>query len=502
MSRFDRASGVLLHITSLPSEFGLGDLGSNAYRFVDFLAASGQRIWQILPLGPTTLGDSPYSCYSVFAGNPLLVCPRLLVRDGLLSDHDLEPFLDRVLDPRQADYAAVRLCKTQLLDAAFANFLQRSACEQFDAFESFCTQQRWWLNDFALFSALMKHFNTADWSSWETGLVRRTPDAMALWREKLAKQIEYEQFVQYVFHQQWYALKNYARKQGLKLFGDMPIFVAHGSADVWSHQQLFWLQPSGAAKFVAGVPPDYFSLTGQLWGNPLYNWDALAASNYRWWTQRFRNAFELYDLLRIDHFRAFEAYWEVPATAKTAITGRWAPGPGAAPFLAAQKELGDLPIVAEDLGLITAAVHELRDELDYPGMRVLQFGFDDDNDTFHRPESFPLHSAAYTGTHDNSTLLGWYAGRKKNRDTDILERYLQDPETSGIPVHWQLISMVLRARSDLAIVPLQDILGLDDSARMNIPGTADGNWRWRFSAEDLTDDIIDRLRVISLAGDR
>jgi len=333
-------------------------------------------------------------------------------------------------------------------------------------------------------------------------LVRRDPVALSQWRDRLAKQIEYEQFVQFVFRSQWNRLRDYALAHQVQFFGDMPIFVAHGSSDVWAHQRIFWLEPNGLPKFVAGVPPDYFSRTGQLWGNPLYNWETLAKTNYAWWTQRFRNAFELYDLLRIDHFRGFEAYWEVPASAKTAISGRWAPGPGAAPFRAARQELGNLPIVAEDLGMITEAVHALRDELDFPGMRVLQFGFDDEQDTFHRPESYPLHSAAYTGTHDNSTIVGWYLERQRSEREDILDRYLQDPTQSGMPIHWQLISMVLRSRADLAIIPLQDILGLDDRARMNVPGQAEGNWNWRFRAEALHPDIIDRLRIISVASDR
>ncbi len=516
MSRFDRASGVLLHITSLPGEFGVGDLGPDAYRFVDFLAAAGQRIWQILPLGPTTRGDSPYSCYSAFAGNPLLISPRLLVRDGLLSDADLQPYVQAAQTPAvasgtgnlaagnfaAADYESARRCKAELLKLAFANFLARSACTQFDEFEAFCTEQRWWLDDFAMFSALMKHFSTDNWCAWESALVSRQPAAMIHWRNELAKPIEFEQFVQFIFRRQWNGLRSYAQAHGVKFFGDMPIFVAHGSSDVWAHQRLFWLEPNGAPQLVAGVPPDYFSKTGQLWGNPLYNWDVLAKTNYGWWTQRFRNAFELYDLLRIDHFRGFEAYWEIPATAKTAVVGRWAPGPGAAPFEAAERVLGELPIVAEDLGMITDAVHVLRDELDFPGMRVLQFGFDSEHDTFHRPEAYPIHSAAYTGTHDNSTILGWYLGRQQDKGPDILDRYLQDPKQSGMPIHWQLISMVLRSLSELAIIPLQDVLGLDDRARMNVPGQADGNWRWRYCADDLNPDIVDRLRIITLASDR
>ncbi len=501
MSRFDRAAGILLHITSLPGDFGVGDLGPEAYRFVDFLSATRQRIWQILPLGPTVRGNSPYSCYSAFAGNFLLISPRQLVRDGLLTEDDIRPFVTG-LAPSEANYEHARKCKTQLLRTAFDNFQSRSACEQFDHFEAFCTRQRWWLDDFALFSALRIHFGTDDWTRWEPGLAKREPAALAAWREKCAPQIEYEQFVQYIFRRQWDELKQYAAANDVKFFGDMPIFVAHGSSDVWAHQSLFWLKPDGQPKFLAGVPPDYFSKTGQLWGNPLYHWERLAETNYRWWIQRFQDAFELYDLLRIDHFRAFEAYWEVPAGSETAIKGRWAPGPGAAPFRAAQSVLGDLPIVAEDLGMITEAVHELREELGFPGMRILQFGFDDEEDVFHRPESYPIHSVAYTGTHDNKTIIGWYLERQQSTTEDILSGYLQDPTQSGIPIHWQLISMVLRSHSYLAIVPLQDILGLDDRARMNVPGQAQGNWGWRVQTQQLNADIIDRLRVMTLAGDR
>ncbi len=502
MSHFARASGVLLHITSLPGEFGVGDLGESAFRFVDFLVQSGQHIWQILPLGPTSLGDSPYSCYSAFAGNPLLISPQRLVENGFLSEADVQPFRQAAGHGQVADYGFAKASRSQLLQTAFQRFSDRHADQPSAEFRDFCNAYGWWLDDFALFSALMQESGTDDWCRWDPGIVRRDPTALGEARQKLGRQIEYAQFVQFLFHRQWRALKQYATAQGVKLFGDMPIFVAHGSADVWGNQDIFWLDTDGRPKVVAGVPPDYFSKTGQLWGNPLYNWKALAASNYDWWTRRFRSAFELYDMLRIDHFRGFQAYWEVPANAKTAVAGRWVPGPGAAPFEAAERALGPLPIVAEDLGMITDAVHELRDQLDFPGMRVLQFGFDAEHDTFHRPESFPINCAAYTGTHDNSTIVGWYLERQKSKTGDILKRYLQDPRQSGMPIHWQLISMVLRSRADTAIIPLQDILGLDDSARMNIPGHAEGNWRWRFQAQDLTEDIIDRLRLISVASDR
>lgn len=500
-----RAAGILLHITSLPSEFGIGDLGPGAFEFVDFLERSGQRVWQLLPLGPTTHGDSPYSCYSAFAGNPLMISPRELVRQGQLPESALPLGGPRSSADGQVDFAYSHQCKSQLLEQAFDHFLQQPVCEQVDRFEAFCTLHKWWLDDFALFAALMSHFGTDGWCQWEPGLVRREPARLAYWRDRLARRVEFHQYVQFIFYSQWQNLKEYAAARDVRLFGDMPIFVAHGSSDVWSNQSLFSLEESGAPQFVAGVPPDYFSKTGQLWGNPLYRWDALEASGYRWWTRRFKAAFELFDLLRIDHFRGFESYWEVPAEAKTAISGRWAPGPGAAPFDRARRELGDLPIVAEDLGLITEEVHALRKRLGFPGMRVLQFGFDRQEDTFHRPESYPYDSVAYTGTHDNSTIVGWYRGRRRTPNKpDVLQRYLQASGRSIVPeqIHWLLISLVLDSKSNLTIVPMQDVLGLDDRARMNTPGQASGNWGWRLPADSLTAELAQRLRGITQTAGR
>lgn len=500
---FPRASGVLLHITSLPSDYGVGDLGPNAYRFVDFLERAGQQIWQILPLGPTIQANSPYSCYSAFAGNALLISPEQMVEQGLLNAEDIET---APLEPEaasNANFPHAFEVKWRLLAVANERFFGRPACAQIDEFESFCVSQRSWLDDFALYAALMKHFGTDQWFRWESGLVTRDPATLREWRVRLAKAIEFEQFVQYVFFSQWQQLRQYANRHNVRLFGDMPIFVAHGSADVWANQDIFALDELGIPTVVAGVPPDYFSKTGQLWGNPLYRWDRLAETNYAWWTRRFQSAFHMYDLLRIDHFRAFEAYWEVPASAPTAISGRWVPGPGAAPFDAAQRQLGELPIVAEDLGMITDAVHELRDQLRFPGMRVLQFGFDFEHDSFHRPESFPENSVAYTGTHDNSTIMGWYLDRQPPKGTkpDILDRYL-DLTADEATLHWQLIAMVLGSRAHTAIVPMQDILGLDDSARMNTPGMAFDNWGWRLQARQLTDKLAAELRIVTEATDR
>jgi 4-alpha-glucanotransferase len=503
---FPRASGILLHVTSLPSEYGIGDLGPDSFRFVDFLQAAGQSIWQILPLGPTLRGNSPYSCYSAFAANPLLISPRRLVDDGWLSEKDLHRGLGT--DPAsrfsasEVDYSAVTEFKWALLQRAFDRFDETSEDGQLHELERFCDLHRNWLDDFALFAALMKHFGTDQWCHWKTELVGREPEALASWRERLARQFRFEQFVQFLLFKQWAGLKAYAHQCGVRLFGDMPIFVAHGSADVWAHQDLFWLDQQGQPTVVAGVPPDYFSSTGQLWGNPLYRWDRLKEHDYRWWTQRFRAAFDMFDMLRIDHFRGFEAYWEVPAKAKTAISGKWVKGPGAEPFHYATAEIGDLPIIAEDLGLITEEVHQLRDELGYPGMRVLQFGFDDEQDDYHRPESYPENSVAYTGTHDNQTLISWHRDRKSRKRSggDILDRYLAPG--SSQPVHIQLIELVLNSAAQSVVIPMQDLLGLDNSARMNTPGQAEGNWRWRVTYDQLSSDVQHQLHSLAASADR
>lgn len=505
MTGFERASGILMHITSLPGGLGVGDLGGGARHFVDFLFKAGQRVWQVLPLGPTIHGDSPYSCYSAFAGNPMLISMDDMVADGWLEEVDLRDIVQvdaSQIDPWHADYGLAYDRKSKLLKIAYERFRSEgTACSVVDGFEEFCTQQRWWLDDFALFAALMREHGTDDWTSWNPGETQRDAGALSQARQRLSGSVEFEQFVQFMFFTQWNRLREYAHRKGVKMFGDMPIFVAHGSADVWANQSMFELKRNGRPRVVAGVPPDYFSKTGQLWGNPLYNWEKLAEVDYHWWTQRFRMAFELYDLLRIDHFRGFEAYWEVSAEAKTAVSGAWVKGPGRAPFDAAARSLGPLPIIAEDLGMITDEVHQLREDLAFPGMRVAQFGFDSDDDLFHRPETYPEDSAAYTGTHDNSTIVGWLEERK-DRTEDALRRYLEGPNSSSMPYHWQLISMVMRSQSVLAIVPMQDVLGLDDDSRMNIPGKASGNWGWRCPETQFTDEIADRLHVLSVASDR
>ena len=492
--QFSRSSGILLHITSLPSQYGIGDLGPESFRFVDFLQKSGQSIWQLLPLGPPAFGDSPYSSYSAFAGNPMLISLEGLVDTGLLDASDLT---DAQREPTDAvDFGTVRSTKLPLLEKAFQRFQPEASAD----FEQFCDTNHWWLDDFARFTALSERFGSSNWSNWDADLVARQPSTLSKWDTELEAETRFAKFLQFTFFSQWQKLKAYANEHSVKIFGDMPIFVAYESADVWANQELFFLDEEGKQTVVAGVPPDYFSETGQRWGNPLYRWDKLAESGYDWWIKRFQIAFETFDLMRIDHFRGFESYWEVQADCPTAIDGQWVPGPGAAPFLAAQAELGELPIVAEDLGLITDEVHDLRDELDFPGMRVFQFGFDNETDPYHRPEAYPEHSAVYTGTHDNETIMGWYQERKTTRTEDpLLEAVI--PADSPAP-HLAMIRSVFETPASIAITPMQDLLGLGNEARMNTPGEASGNWGWRCRPEQLSDDVASQLLSIAESTSR
>ncbi|ADC62945.1 4-alpha-glucanotransferase [Allochromatium vinosum DSM 180] len=497
-----RTSGLLLHPTSLPSHYGIGDLGPSARRFVDFLAAAGQGLWQMLPLGPTGYRDSPYQCTSAFAANPLLISPDGLLEFGWLQASDLD---GRPAFPEdRVDFGAVAPWKTRLLALARAGFAERAGEDDRADYARFCTREAFWLDDYALYHALKTHHELRPWTDWEPALAQRDPDALGDWSARHRDEVELQRFVQYVFHRQWSSLRDYARVRGVRLIGDIPIFVAHDSSEVWTHPEWFELDERGHPTVIAGVPPDYFSATGQRWGNPLYRWPVLAADGYRFWIERLRRSLELVDLVRIDHFRGFAGYWEIPASEETAINGRWVPGPGLAFFQALRAALGEnLPLIAEDLGVITEDVEALRDTLELPGMAVLQFGFEDLEDGFGGSSFLPHRHrrrlAVYTGTHDNNTLLGWWAERNEHLRAQVLA-YLNG---DGQAVNWDFIRVALGSVADLALFPMQDVLNLGGEACMNRPGTAEGNWLWRYREDQLDPAAAERLlRLSRLYGRR
>jgi 4-alpha-glucanotransferase len=489
-----RASGLLLHPTSLPGRYGIGDLGSTAYQFVDFLAAAKQQLWQVLPLGPTGYGNSPYLCYSTLAGNPLLISPEVLMNAGWLQAEDLEGFPNFPDD--RADYDLIAPYRYALLKSASVRFKTEATPDQWRAFETFCQQKTAWLEDYALFMALKDANQDLSWYQWEPAIAQRLPTALEQSRQQLAEGIYFHKYLQFEFFQQWTALKNYANHQGIQIIGDIPIYVAHDSADVWANPDIFCLDPeTGEVALMAGVPPDYFSATGQLWGNPVYNWDVLQKTHFAWWIKRFEGMLTLTDWIRIDHFRGFQAYWAVPQGETTAVNGEWIEAPGVDFFQTLQQTLGKLPILAEDLGDITPEVIALRDQFAFPGMKVLQFAFESDSQNPFLPFNHDKNFVVYTGTHDNNTTIGWFNRDLSDYGRDRLIRYLGGLSNQG--VNWDLIRLAFSSVADWAIVPLQDILGLDETARMNRPGTAVGNWDWRFCSHMLTTEASDRLRAIT-----
>jgi 4-alpha-glucanotransferase len=486
-----RAAGVLLHPTSLPGPFGIGDLGPAAYRFVDWLVSARQTVWQVLPLVPIGGGDSPYAGRSAFAGNTLLVSPERLVEDGLLPSDFSAPSTP---DGRRINYRRVGAQKASILRQAFGRLGQAPA-EVRSAFEEFKAGQAAWLEDYALFDALKSSHRGAWWLDWEPELAQRQPRAIARARSRLRQRIEFCRFEQFLFFRQWQQVRAYANAAGVLVMGDAPIFVAHDSADVWANPELFRLDSAGRPIVVAGVPPDYFSETGQLWGNPIYAWDREAETGYAWWIDRLRADFARYDVLRLDHFRGFQAYWAVPAGETTAINGKWAPGPGAALFDAATARLGPLPIIAEDLGLITPAVKRLRKSLGFPGMKVLQFAFDSDAFNDHLPHNHERECLVYTGTHDNDTTRGWFlSANAKSRH--YMQRVLGRGVTPASSSR-DLIALAYSSVADWAMAPLQDVLGLGASGRMNLPGKLGGNWGWRYRANALTPELADGLAALA-----
>lgn len=491
-----RSSGILLHPTSLPGSFGSGDFGAAAYQFIDWLKAAGQTYWQMLPLGEIGPGNSPYMSCCAFAGNVLLIDLAELADNGWLNQSDLFPHPDFTDD--HVEFGLVIPFRMERLRRAANNFFSSTNMGQRAEYEDYCADESSWLEDYALFKTIEERRNGCGWSHWPIDLAKRDPSAMRRVRKSCQDDIHFWKFCQWSFARQWSLIKNYASKNGVRIIGDVPIFVAYQSADVWAHQDLFELDEMGHPTVVAGVPPDYFSATGQLWGNPLYRWDVHEQSGYSWWIDRVRHALKQFDLVRIDHFRGFAGYWEIPANATTAIHGRWVQGPGSKLFEALQHTLGDLPIIAEDLGLITPDVIELRDQFNLPGMRILQFAFGEGEDNHFLPHHYIPNTIAYTGTHDNDTSVGWWETSSEH-ERGFAKRYLV---SDGLSIHLDMIKALSSSLANTVIFPMQDVLGLSGQHRMNFPGQAKGNWEWRFSWSRVTSEQTAMLASLTTQNGR
>ena len=486
-----RAGGILAHPTSFPSPYGVGDLGPGATQFFDFLKSAGQTLWQTLPLGPTGYGNSPYAALSAFAGNPLLISPQRLIEHDLLTRADLASAPD--FPTRRVDYGPVAEWTMALLGKARARFDDQPDHPLQAAYDEFCAENAGWLDDFALFMALKGAHGQRAWVEWPKRYAQRQPQALAEARRTLADEIALQRFAQFIFFRQWAFARAEAAQRGVRIIGDLAIFVAHDSADVWSHRDDYSMDESGRPSVVAGVPPDYFSDTGQRWGNPLYRWDAMAADGYQWWIARVRQALKVYDIIRLDHFRGFESYWEIPGDAPNAVQGAWKPGPGADLFTTIRAALGEVPFIAEDLGVITPPVRTLQRELGFPGMRVLQFGFSGGPRNHDLPHNYTSHAVVYTGTHDNDTTRGWFAAREGHEREYALQYLGCAPED----ITWAMIRAAYASVARLALVPLQDVLDIGSEGRMNFPSQPDGNWEWRFAEGDLTFTHAQRLRTLA-----
>ena len=494
--KFKRSGGILLHPTSLPGPYGIGDIGPEAHRWIDFLAETGTGLWQVLPLGPTGFGDSPYQCFSAFAGNYYMISPADLLEKGYLEPVDLD---DRPAFPdERVDYGAVIPWKLGLLDRAYEGFQNRASAEDKLAFEKFQAEQSFWLHDFALFMALKESQGGGSWVDWPALLRDRQPEAIDDARQRHTQAIERQKFRQFVFFRQWEEIHDRAASLNIQIIGDIPIFVAHDSAEVWTHPELFYLDREGNPTVVAGVPPDYFSETGQLWGNPLYRWSKHQEDGYQWWINRFRAVLQLVDIVRLDHFRGFAGYWEIPADEETAVNGKWVPGPGIKFFQKLEEGLGELPIIAEDLGVITPDVIELRQHFNLPGMRVLVFAFYGNPKDLFLPHNHVENTVVYTGTHDNDTTLGWF-NRVDEGERSFARRYLA---REGSDISWDLIRAAWSSVAEFALAPMQDFLSLDNEARMNYPGNPHGNWTWRMGATALDKSLQDRLKEYNYLYDR
>lgn len=491
--KFERKSGILLHPTSLPGPDGIGDLGPEAYRWIDFLAESGTQLWQILPLGPTGYGDSPYQCFSAFAGNHYLINPLMLLEDGLLKLSDLKERPDFTVE--EVDFGPVIEWKIKLLEKAFNAFIEQEDSKLRPDFEQFVDSKRSWLEDYALFMAIKETQDLHSWTEWPQPLKTRDPEALAEIRENLGSTIEKHKFSQFLFFRQWAKLRDYTHNKGVQIIGDMPFVISMDSSDVWANPELFLLDKELKPTFVAGVPPDYFSVTGQLWGNPLYNWQVHQESNFAWWVARLRSILELVDMVRLDHFRGFAASWHVPFGNETAIQGEWIHGPAVELFTEFKRNFPNLPIIAEDLGVITPDVESLRDSFELPGMKVLQFAFSGDPEDDFLPHHYPMHCVAYTGTHDNNTAQGWY-----NDATAFEQEFCRDYLNFSEPdrASWAMIRTIWQSVANYTVAPIQDFLGYGIEARFNVPGTTDGNWRWRMRSDALTPELAKSIRKLNL----
>ncbi|MBM4054465.1 MAG: 4-alpha-glucanotransferase [Planctomycetes bacterium] len=491
-----RRSGILLHITSLPSPYGIGDFGPFAYKFIDFLTETKQCLWQILPLNPTSTayGNSPYGSCSAFAGNHIMISPDILMEEGLLANSDVGNY--KHLPDDRTDYANVTTWKEDILQKAFQNFqLQKDGKYEF---QLFCEKNAHWLCDYTLFIALKEYFHGKVWSDWPAEIKHRKPEAMHEWRERLKDRTEKERFVQYIFFKQWYRLKEYCNKKNIQIIGDIPIYVTYDSADVWSHPELFKLDKNEQPAFVAGVPPDYFSKTGQRWGNPIYTWDFHRQTGFSWWIKRIEHNMELFDIVRLDHFRGFVAYWEIPAHEQTAINGSWVEAPAEDFFITIFKHFPDLPIIAEDLGTITPDVILVMQTFQFPGMKLLVFAFGDDvAKNPYVPHNYVKNCVVYTGTHDNNTIKGWFKNEANEETKRNLFKYL-GREVSETNVCQALINLAMMSIADTVIIPMQDILGLGEEARMNLPATTKGNWAWRLLPEQLTPSVTNELKETTI----
>jgi 4-alpha-glucanotransferase len=487
----ERAAGILLHPTSLPGKYGIGSLGKAAFDFIDFLTKAKQQYWQILPLGPTGFGDSPYQCYSAHAGNPDLIDLDQLVKIRLLQPGDLIGYPH--FHEGQVDYDAIQQARTPLLKKAFRNFLMNADDLEKLAYRNFIKDQLW-INDYAAFRAIKGSQGNKPWYQWDTELKSRDHEALKSILAGLSEETDFHKFLQFIFFKQWIAVREYAKKHKIKIIGDIPLYISLDSADAWSNPAVFEFDAEFNPLRVGGVPPDYFSETGQLWGNPLFRWDVMKANGYKWWIDRIRTNLALYDIIRIDHFRGFAAYWAVPFGEETAINGTWVPGPGKDFFYALQYELGQLPIIAEDLGVMTPDVEDLRDCFQFPGMKILEFAFDSSEANDYLPYNFIKNCIVYTGTHDNDTVVGWFEYASE-ADRKLVLDYLDRDETG---IHWSFVRLAWASVANTAIVPMQDLLGLDSRSRMNLPGTVGGNWRWRARPGDFSEELAASLSALTV----